>query len=92
MRLYFEQEMHEQTVSSVDAFRHYLKSEKLIDEGQKTAHYEFLNFVCELTRLKSEGIRKKDTRTKILSEQIRQMQSNPLGVKNWLLEKVIELG
>ena len=92
VRIYFEQEMHEQTVSSVDAFRHYLKSEKLIDEGQKTAHYEFLNFVCELTRLKSEGIRKKDTRTKILSEQIRQMQSNPLGVKNWLLEKVIELG
>ncbi len=88
VRIYFEQKMYEQTDSAIDAFRHYLKSEKLIHEEQKTAHYEFLNFVSELTRLKSEGIRKNDSRLQILSREIKQMKSNPLGAKNWLLEKV----
>jgi len=91
VRIYFEQKMHEQTVTSTDAFRHYLKSEKLIDEEQKSAHYEFLNFVSELTRLRSEGIRKNDNRLEILFREIQQMQSNPLGAKNWLLEKVKNL-
>jgi len=35
LRIYYEQNMHEQTFSAIDAYRHYLKSEKLIAEEQK---------------------------------------------------------
>lgn len=88
VRIYYEQEMHEQTLSSLDAFRHYLKSEKMIAEDQKSAHYEFLKFVGELTRLKSEGSKKKnDNDISLLRKEIKKMHSNPLGVKNWLIEK-----
>ena len=88
VRIYYEKNLYEQTFSAIDAFRHYLKSEKLIDEEQKIAHYEFLRHVSELTKLKEAGIKiKKDTNLIILKNRIKEMQSNPLGAKNWLIEK-----
>lgn len=88
VRIYYEQNMHEQTFSAIDAFRHYLKSENLIAEEQKIAHYEFLKFVAELIKLKTDGIKNKnDINLSVLRKQIKDMQSNPLGVKNWLIEK-----
>ncbi|HMS64331.1 MAG TPA: hypothetical protein PKD83_03655 [Ignavibacteria bacterium] len=88
VRIYYEQNLYELTFSAIDAFRHYLKSEKLISEDQKNAHYEFLKFVSELIQLKSEGLKNKgDNRFTLLKKKIREMQSNPLGAKNWLIEK-----
>jgi len=88
VRIYYEQDMHEQTLSSIDAFRHYLKSEKMMAEEQKIAHYEFLKYVGELTKLRTEGFKNKnDKGISLLKKDIRKMQSNPLGVKNWLIEK-----
>lgn len=88
VRIYYEQNMYEQTFSAIDAFRHYLKSEKHIAEEQKIAHYEFLKFVTELTKLKAEGIKNaNDFNLTILRKQIKEMHSNPLGAKNWLIEK-----
>jgi hypothetical protein len=88
VRIYYEQDMHEQTLSSIDAFRHYLKSEKMIAEEQKIAHYEFLKYVSELTKLKAEGFKNKsDNGISLIRKEIKKMQSNPLGVKNWLIEK-----
>ncbi|MBK7253427.1 MAG: hypothetical protein IPI04_05790 [Ignavibacteria bacterium] len=49
--------MYEQTFLSIDAFRHYLKSEKLIAEEQKFAHYEFMKYLSDLTKLKSDGLK-----------------------------------
>ena len=80
--------LYEQAYSAIDAFRHYLKSEKLIAEEQKNAHYEFLRNVNELTKLKEDDIKSKnDIRLVMLKKQIKEMQSNPLGAKNWLIEK-----
>jgi hypothetical protein len=80
--------MHEQTLSSIDAFRHYLKSEKMISEEQKNAHYEFLKYVTELSKLKAEHDKnKKYVDLSLLRKEIRMMQSNPLGIKNWLIDK-----
>lgn len=88
LRIFYEQNMYEQTFSAIDTFRHYLKSEKLISEEQKAAHYEFLKNVSELTKLKSEGIKNnKDSNLMILRKQIKKMQGNPLGEKNWLIQK-----
>ncbi|MEO8665574.1 MAG: hypothetical protein ABI462_08750 [Ignavibacteria bacterium] len=88
LRIFYEQDLHEQIFSAIDSFRHYLKSEKLISEEQKAAHYEFLKHVTELTRLKSEGIKNnKDINLTMLKREIKKMQSNPLGAKNWLVEK-----
>lgn len=88
VRIYYEMNLYEQAYSAIDAFRHYLKSEKLIAEEQKNAHYEFLRNVNELTKLKEENIKSKnDDRLVMLKKQIKEMQSNPLGAKNWLVEK-----
>lgn len=88
VRIFYEQNMHEQTLSSIDAFRHYLKSEKMISEEQKNAHYEFLKYVTELSKLKAEHDKnKKYVDLSLLSKEIRMMHSNPLGIKNWLIEK-----
>lgn len=92
VRIFYEQNMYEQTISATDAFRHYLKNEKLMAEGQKKAHYEFLKLVNELAELKAEGISTKSSlNLSMLKKQIRQMESNPLGAKNWLIEKANEL-
>lgn len=88
VRIYYEQNMYEQTFSAIDAFRHYLKSEKMIKEDQKNAHYEFLKFISELTLYKSENLKSKnDIRYLLLKKRIKEMQVNPLGAKNWLIEK-----
>jgi len=88
VRIYYEQNMYEQVLSAIDAFRHYLKSEKMMAEEQKTAHYEFLKHLTDLTMLEIEGIEKNDDdKLPFIRKQIKEMQSNPLGAKNWLIEK-----
>ena len=83
IRIFYEQDMYEQTISAIDTFRHYLKSEDL-----KTAQYEFLRFLSELTRLKIDNIKNNnDPRLIVLRKEIENMSSNPLGAKNWLIEK-----
>lgn len=92
VRIYYEQNLYEQTISAVDTFRHYLKTEQMMAEDQKTAHYEFLRNLAELSRLKLEGINKKTSvDLGILKKQIKQMSANPLGAKNWLIEKAGKL-
>lgn len=92
IRIYYEQDMTEQVISSVDTFRHYLKSETLIAEDQKTAHYEFLKLISGLAEIKMDGVSKKRSEeTALLKKRIEKMSSNPLGAKNWLIEKVNEL-
>lgn len=91
-RIYYEQNLYEQTISAVDTFRHYLKTEKMMAEEQKNAHYEFLRNLTELARLKFEGINKVNKEDlMILKKQTEKMSSNPLGSKNWLKEKINEL-
>jgi hypothetical protein len=91
-RIFYEQNMYEQALSAADTFRHYLKSEKLMAENQKKAHYEFIRYITRLAELKSEGIHRKNSADlSALKKQIMQMSSNPLGVKNWLIEKANEL-
>lgn len=91
-RIYYEQNLYEQTLSAADSFRHYLKSEKMMAEDQKTAHFEFLKHLTELTMLKLEGKNKIDRdELEMLKRRIEQMISNPLGARNWLIEKAAEL-
>ncbi len=91
VRIYYEQNMYEQVLSAIDAFRHYLKSEKMIAETQKNAHYEFLKCLTEMAELKLEGVNKKNAvELQMLKKQIGKMESNPLGTKNWLIEKAEE--
>lgn len=88
LRILYEKNLFEQTFSAIDTFRHYLKSEKLISDEQKSAHHEFLKIISELVKIKSEGINdRKNPNLQILKKQIERMQSNPLGAKNWLIEK-----
>jgi hypothetical protein len=92
IRIFYEKNMFEQTLSAADSFRHYLKSEQQVAESQKTAHYEFLKHITRLAELKAEGInRKNEADLSVLKKQINRMASNPLGAKNWLVQKANEL-
>jgi hypothetical protein len=92
VRIYYEQDHFEQAASAADAFRHYLKTEKMMAEDQKTAHYEFLKYLGELSKLKLDGINRSNSgELELLKIRITQMSSNPLGAKNWLLEKANSL-
>ncbi len=91
-RIFYEQNMYEQTLSAADTFRHYLKTEKMMAEPQKKAHYDFIKHIIHLAELKAEGINRKNSiNLQLLRKQIEQMESNPLGAKNWLIEKSNEL-
>ncbi len=92
LRIYFEQNLFELTFTAIDSFKHYLKSEKYITDDQKTAHFEFLKNIGDLTRLKLASPNNIEGDLEILKDQIRNMTSNPLGAKNWLIQKAIELG
>jgi hypothetical protein len=92
MRIFYEKNMYEQLLSGIDSFRHYLKSEDQIAETQKAAHYDFLIHLKELAELKNSGISRKNSfNLTALKRQIKKMESNPLGTKNWLIEKANEL-
>lgn len=92
VRIYYEKNMFEQAISAVDAFRHYLKTEKLIAEDQKTAQFEFLRCLTRLAELKLEGVSRKNAHDlAVLKKEIMSMSANPLGAKNWLIEKAAEL-
>lgn len=88
LRTFYENNMHEQTFSSIDSFKHYLKKEKLISEEVVLAQTEFMKYLAGLTNLKVENAGSKDKRFKLLEEQIKNMSGNPLGSKNWLLKKL----
>ena len=91
IRIYYEQNMHEQVFSAIDTFRHYLKTEKLMAEDQKTAHYEFLKHLTVLAWLRLKNNNKSiSIELGMLKKQIYEMSSNPLGSKNWLIEKANE--
>lgn len=88
LRIYYEQKMWDQAFSAIDAFRHYLKKEKLISEDQKSAQYEFMINLSELIKIRIENYGNgKNEKLHMLQKQINGMKSNPLGSKNWLLEK-----
>lgn len=91
VRIYFELNLYEQALSAIDAFRHYLKTEKLMAEDQKTAHYEFMRLLTRFAELKIAGLnRKNPVDLELLRKQSEQMSSNPLGSKNWLIKKINE--
>lgn len=92
IRIYYEAGMHEQLLSAIDSFRHYLKNEQMILESHKLAHYNFLKLVGGLAELKAEGSKRKD-RIKIglLKNETGKMDSNALGMKNWLIKKLEQL-
>lgn len=92
LRMYYEKDLHEQTLNAVDAFRHYLKSEKLISEEQKTVHYEFLKNITLLSNIKLEtNKKKKQIDLMAAGKSINKMNSNPMRIKTWLLSKAAQL-
>lgn len=92
IRIYYEAGMNEQLLSAIDSFRHYLKNEQMILEGHKLAHYNFLKLIGGIAELKAENSKRKDhIKIGLLKKETGKMDSNALGMKNWLLKKLEEL-
>lgn len=89
VRILYEMNLEEQALTALDAFRHYLKNEKLILEDQKRAHYDFLKYTAELFKIRNDHSGR-DALDE-LNEKILSMDNSAYGVKNWLLKKAEEL-
>lgn len=89
IRIFYELNLEEEALSSIDAFRHYLKSEKIILEEQKKAHYEFLKYTTDLFRIRNDKSFGKNIEE--ITADIKKMDNSAFGVKSWLLKKAEEL-
>ena len=86
LKIYFEQKHYEATYSLMDSYRHILKRETEIPDSIKKTISAFLKFLKELTDIKTG---KKTNEKQILTKEIKN--SSP-AEKQWLLEKINELG
>jgi len=85
LRTYYELGEVEALFSLEDAFKKFVQSQKLLATKQKAAYLNCIKFTIRLFRIKMGN--KKSLHT--LQQQIEQTE--PIGNKQWLLEKVEEL-
>lgn len=90
LRCLYELGLNEQTISGIESFRKYLRSENLIAEQQKEAHYEFLKHLSVMTGIAISKTSDRQLKVQVtaLGKEIKAMQGNPLAAKRWLLQKL----
>ncbi|HMQ69597.1 MAG TPA: hypothetical protein PKA90_11720 [Ignavibacteria bacterium] len=82
----YELNSNESALSHIDAYKHFLKSSKLIKDDLRNRFNQFLNFVNELIKL-----RLRFDEYKILKLKEKIQMSTEIMNKGWLLEKLNEL-
>jgi hypothetical protein len=88
-RLFFKLELHEQALSAIDSFRHYLLREKMITDEHKEAYYPFLKHLGQLIKIKEMVDKKEaDIELGVLKNEVMQMKLNTFGIKMWLLDSI----
>ncbi len=90
LKIYYEEEMYEQAIAFIDAYRHYLHNDDKIIEEHKSTHFLFLKYLSSLIKIKLDG-GSSTYELKKLEDQINTMKTNSFGVKLWLLRKADEL-
>jgi len=82
----YELSYFESALSQIDAFRHFLRSSKIIKEKSRKRTFEFLNNVNELvrSRVNNDSYRLHKLKEKLLKRK------DPMG-NPWLLDKIIEI-
>jgi hypothetical protein len=84
--LYYELKYIDQLISLIDSYRHYLASNKLIPEEQKTRYHYFVNFLARVITLYGSS---RKTNSFKLQEDIK---SAPVCEnRKWLLAKIDEI-
>lgn len=86
MRCLYELGHYESALSAVDAFKHYLRHSKLMNDNPKNKYMNYLRFITELIRLNTNM---NEFNLRKLKKQIEN--TDKIVHKNWLSEKVTEL-
>jgi hypothetical protein len=88
IKIYYETDQYDSFFSLMDAYRHYLKNEKIITELIRGYHTNFLNYLSVLVKIKSSGT-SDDLYT--IKKEIKENMNMDFRHKLWLLEKAGEL-
>ncbi len=86
MKIFYEIGQYDSLYSLIDSSRHYARSSKELSVQIRSGEINFLNFLTELLRLKTQS-------TKADREELRMRIINELFVasKKWLLDKIDEM-
>jgi len=76
--------LHVSKVFFINAFRHFVKTDKLLPEMYKTQCTDFINFFNRLLKLNDKNKKSIYEKEKLISE----LKSAPL---TWLLNKTLEI-
>lgn len=85
LRIYYELDHYEQSLSMLDSYRHFLKGSKNIIKDIKRSHLSFLKLYSELLKIKHNKLYHKTMR---LENEINQQNT---VYKRWLAAKINEL-
>lgn len=86
LKIYYEMNLFEPALSLIDSFSHFLSNNKNVSVQQKESFGNFLKFLKQLVRIKSNDLIKDSIELKREINSVKTVIS-----KNWLLEKVSEL-
>jgi hypothetical protein len=88
MAIYYELNIEDTLLASLDSFRHFLSNDKIIPEDRKLNYFNFLRFLKKLNNAKNgNNINKGDI--KMLKDNIENHEH--LHSKDWLIAKVCEM-
>lgn len=90
LRCLYELRHYDQLLSAIENFRKYLRNDKMLSDGQKEAHFQFMTHLSSLVSILQELQNRKEA-VRLLSElskNTKAVNGNPLGCKNWLITKL----
>lgn len=93
LRTYYELDDYEPFESLSDAFRQYLKRNKLISEGRRKGYYNLLKFTQRAFRIKEKKLYQSGKKVEKAIAKLTEDIANTADIFNakWLKEKVAEL-
>ncbi len=86
VKTFYELNYYEQLLSSIDAFRHFLYSDKYISERVSGVYINFCNLVGRLAKMKIDGI---TDNLPLVIKEIEQLENKVTS--EWLMQKAKEL-
>ncbi|MEO8209651.1 MAG: hypothetical protein ABI840_03745 [bacterium] len=87
LMIYIEKGWIDQAYDAIDTYRHFLTYDKMLPDFQKEKNSNFIKFCKEILKLKS-----RNGKEKINDVKFDLMNSENILEKEWLMEKIDELG
>jgi hypothetical protein len=88
LKIYYDTNQYDSFFSLIDAYKHYLKNDKIVPDHIKNAHLLLLNYSGRLAKIKSTG---NSDGLYLLKSEIKENAKMDFRHRFWLIEKSNEL-